>query len=315
MSLYGPGLVAATAGQAYDLNDGRAIRLLSYDLGLASIRRLAQRSPLQQGDTDLGYRIDPRFIDLFWALEAADAEAGLLSLREQFLQVWVAREVPVQLTFSFPDRQRALDVHLEGELSWERVGRVEKVSGVFKASDPRLYDPDIHTIPFSLTDSGGSGSGWPIPWPIPWPIGDDVLNLAVSLQYAGNSYLAAPEYPRIRIFGPIDSPIISNETTGEVIDLSAGGGLSLADPTEWVEIDLAGPDRRDSKTLRDQSGASVDQYLTPESDLVTWHLAPAGEQLYDGSWAAGQNVVRVAGTNVTSQTLVTMNYYDRYWAV
>lgn len=315
MTVCGPGLTALAAGQTYDLNDGDAIRLLSYDLGLAEVRRLSQRSPLQQGDTDLGYRIAPRYVDLAWAIYASTL-IGYRDLRETFLTVWVPREDPVRLTFAFEDRTRALDLHLDGELNWAgRNGTVERVTGVFKASDPRLYDPDIHTVPFSLEAAGAGAGGWPIDWPIPWAIGSDVLNMTLNLTYAGASRLAAPEYPRIRIFGPITDPAITNETTGEVIDLSGGTGLALADPTEWVDIDLAGPDRRDAKTLRDQDGASVDHFLTPASDLATWHLAPAGEKLSDGSWATGTNVIRASGTGVTSQTLITMNYYDRYYGV
>lgn len=314
MTSCGPSLSALAAGQTYDLNDGTEIALLTYDLGLSPVRRLAQRSPLQEGDTDLGYRIDPRFVDLGWVLRGTSL-TDYRNIRERFQEVWVPRDTSVVLTFTFEDRVRALGVHLDGELNWaNRVATIERVSGVFKASDPRLYDPSIQTVLFSLA-GGSGGSGWPIDWPIPWPIGDDVLNLAVNILYAGGSRLGAPEYPRIRILGPIDNPVILQETTGEVIDFSAGAGLSLSGPTEWVDIDLAGPDRRDAKTVRDQDGNSVDQFLTPESDLATWHLAPAGELLPSGSWATGTNVVRVSGSGVTSQTLVTMNYYDRYHAV
>lgn len=311
MTPCGPGLIATTAGQTYDLNDGVEISLLSYDLGLPPVRRLAQRSPLQQGDTDLGFRVDPRFTDLAWAINApSKLLVDYRNIRERFMEVWVPREAAVQLVFTFEDRVRALDLHLDGELNWvERAGVVERVSGVFKASDPRLYDPSIHTIPFSLASAGVGGAGWPIPWPIPWPIGSDTLDMAINLEYASLSRLAAQEFPRITIFGPIEDPIIANETTGETIELD---GLILSDPTEWVEIDLAGPDRRDAKTIRDQDGNSMDQYLTPESDLATWHLAPAGELLPDGSWATGVNIIRVTGLNVTSLTVVTMNYYDRY---
>lgn len=308
----GPALTALAAGQLYDLNDGEEIRLLDFDLGLASVRRLSQRSPLQQGDTDLGYRVDPRYVDLVWAIKG-NSLPHYRDVRARILEVWTPRDDAVQVVFTFEDRVRALDLHLDGELNWfERSGVIEKVSGVFKASDPRLYDPSIHTALFSLSSSIGGGSGWPIPWPIPWPIGSDVLDLAFSIDYAGSSRLAAPEYPIIRVRGPISNPVIMNETTNEQIDLSANGGLILADPTKWVDIDLAGPARRDAKTIRDQDGNSADQYLTTDSDFATWHLAPAGELLYDGSYATGTNVIRVTGSGVTSNTLVTMNYYDRY---
>lgn len=311
------GLTAVVAGITYDLNDEDEIRLLDYDLSLAATRRLSQRSPSHiYGDSDLGFRVDPRFLDLFWAIHGADL-AAYLAIRERIMTVFQPRDNDaVQLTFDQGGVLRSLDVNLDGELLWtERVEFVEKVSGVFRASDPRLYDPDMHTVLFSLEAGGVSPAGWPIGWPIPWPIGSDVLNMGVNILYSGGSRLGAPEYPVIRVYGPINDPVITNETTQEIIDLSDGGGLSLADPTEWVEIDLANPPRRDAKTIRDQDGNSADQYLTTASDLVTWHLAPAGERLYDGSYCTGTNTIRVYGTGVTSETLATMSYYDRYHGI
>jgi hypothetical protein len=307
-------LTAKVAGLTYNLNDGDEIRLLDYDLGVSAARRLSQRSPAQRlGDSDLGYMIDPRYLDLFWAIHGSDL-ADYLAIRERIMTIFQPRDNDaVQLIFDFDGLQRAVDVNLDGELLWrDRVEHVEKVSGTFKASDPRLYDPVNHTMFFSLEGDGGGGGGWPIDWPIPWPIGTDVLNAAVSFLYAGGSRLGAPEYPVIRIFGPIDNPILTNETTGEIIDLSAGGGLSLVAPTDWVEIDLANPPRRDAKTIRDQNGNSADQYLTTASDFATWHIAPAGERLPDGSYCTGTNTIRIYGTGVTSDTLATINYYDRY---
>lgn len=310
-------LTANVAGLTYNLNDGDEIRLLDYDLGVSAARRLSQRSPAQRlGDSDLGFMIDPRYLDLFWAIHGSDL-ADYLAIRERIMTIFQPRDNDaVQLVFDFDGLQRAVDVNLDGELLWrDRVEHVEKVSGTFKASDPRLYDPTSHTILFSLASGGGGAGGWPIPWPIPWPVGTDVLNAVAKFLYAGGSRLAAPEYPVIRIFGPIDSPVITNETTGEIIDLSDGGGLLLVDPTEWIEIDLASPPRRDAKTIRDQDGNSADEYLTTASDLATWHIAPAGERLPAGNYCTGINVIRVYGTGVTSETLATLLYFDRYLGV
>ena len=310
------GLIATVAGLSYDLNDSE-IMLLDYDLSLAATRRLGQRSPSQiYGDSDLGFRMDPRYLDLFWAIHGSSL-ANYLTIRERILTVFQPRDNDaVQLIFDFDGLQRAVDVNLDGELLWrDRVQWVEKVSGVFKASDPRLYDPDMHTVLFSLEAGGVAPTGWPIPWPIPWAVGTDVLNMAVNIDYAGLSRLGAPEYPVIRIFGPIDSPVITNEITGEIIDLTDNGGLFLVDPTKWVEIDLANPPRRDAKTILDQDGNSAEEYLTTASDFATFHIAPAGERLYDGSYCTGTNVIRVYGTGVTSETLATMRYFDRYLGI
>jgi hypothetical protein len=305
-----PLLTATIAGLSYDLNDGEEIRLLAYDLGLAAVRRLAQRAPAQNGDTDLGYRTDARYLDLFFAIHGATVNE-YRDIRERFMTIFQPRDDdPVQLIFDFGDRVRAVDVNLAGELVWkDRIERTEKVSGVFKASDWRLYDPEIRTVLFSLSAGGLPATGWPIPWPIPWAIGTDVLDMTVDIDYAGLSRLGAPEYPRFRILGPITDPMLTNETTGEVIDLSDNGGIVLADPTEWIDIDLT------DKTMLDQDGNSVDQYLTVASDLATWHLAAAGERLPSGAYCTGTNTIRVTGSGINSDTVVVMSYFDRYSGV
>jgi hypothetical protein len=133
--------------------------------------------------------------------------------------------------------------------------------------------------------------------------------MTVDIDYAGLSRLGAPEYPRFRILGPITDPMLTNETTGEVIDLSDNGGIVLADPTEWIDIDLT------DKTMLDQDGNSVDQYLTVASDLATWHLAAAGERLPSGAYCTGTNTIRVTGSGINSDTVVVMSYFDRYSGV
>ena len=121
-------LTANVAGLAYDLNDGDEIRLLDYDLGVSAARRLSQRSPAQRlGDSDLGYMIDPRYLDLFWAIHGSDL-ADYLAIRERIMTVFQPRDNDaVQLVFDFDGLQRAVDVNLDGELLWrDRVERSEE---------------------------------------------------------------------------------------------------------------------------------------------------------------------------------------------
>ncbi|NUM45999.1 MAG: hypothetical protein HUU38_14935 [Anaerolineales bacterium] len=315
-------LTARIAGLTYDLNS-EAIRLLDYDLGLATATRLSQRTPGQQGDTDLGFRLAPRFLNLYWIMAAA-TNTDYRANRKTMLEVFQPRDNDaVVLTFDFGGGLlRNVDVNLDGPLLFsQRVEWIEHCSGVFKAADPRLYHPDIKTVLFNLAGTGSATQGWEIPWEIPWEIGTDTLNATANILYAptlegdSGSRLGAVEYPVIRIFGPVENPVITNETTGDVIALTDEGGLVLADETEWVEIDLADPPRRDAKTILDQDGNSAAHYLTPESDFFSWHLAPAGERLPAGNYGDGVNVIRVVGANVTAVTRVVMNYYDRYVGV
>lgn len=308
--LPGLGLTAVSAGQTYNLNDGRDIRLEMYDLGMAPARRLWQRAPGQNGRTNLGGVTEPRFVDLAWRLTGRDLPA-FWALRETVQTVFRLRQnQPVQLVFDFPGgKQRALDVYLDGQLLFSERAHITTIaSGSFVADDPRLYDPTQRSVTFALLDSSG---GLPIPLTVPVPIGQDALNTIQTIPYAGGSTLAAAEYPVIIVTGPLTSPVVENLTTGERIALTANGGLAL-DVGEFVTIDLSGGSRRDAKTLRDQDGNSVSQYLSTDSDLASFHLAYAGELLASGDYSDGNNLIRVTGSDANLLTLVELRYYDRY---
>jgi hypothetical protein len=309
---------AQAGGRFYDLNkiSGNWILTDVDGLGMTDTRRLSQRGPIQDGDTDLGWRREPRLIALRWALQGCNAR-HLWDLRTELMTIWRPRiSDPVILNFYLPNGDiRAADVNLEGELdfkSGQRLdGRTQAVVVPLKASDPRLYDPTLRIFEFNLL---GTTGGLPIPWTIPIPIGAGALNTTGTLYYAEGHLLASAEYPVIIINGPITDPVIENLTTGEQIALTANGGLALSS-TEFVTIDLTGRPLNDRKTIIDGNGNSVSQYLTTDSDLATWHLAYAGEKLPDGTYADGNNVIRVTGTNANLLSRITLRYYDRYEGV
>ena len=317
LNMPGLGVTATSAGITYNLNDRISIFLEGYDgLGLANNRRLSQRYPGQRGDTDLGYSTGSRFVDLAWRINGRDLP-HYYELRETFLSLWRPRDNdPVQVIFNFPGgKLRAVDLVVDGELDYPSGGRnftMQQFSGVFKASDPRLYDPTLRRVEFELLDGTG---GLPIPFTIPIPIGQSSLNTTNTITYASGSRLAAIEYPVITIHGPISSPIIENITTGETISLIDEGGLVVGHG-EFVVADLSGKPRRDSKTIRNQNGESVEQYLSTDSDLESWHLSHAGEKLLSNSYnTTGENIIRVRGENVNAVTRVLIEYYDRYEGV
>lgn len=305
----GIGLTAIVAGRSYNLNDGREIRLDLYDLGMAPSRRLWQRAPGQDGRTNLGGVAEPRFVDLAWRVTGYDLPR-YYSLREMVQTAFRMRDnQPTQLIFDFPNgARRALDVYLDGLLLFsERIYTTSLASGTFVADDPRLYDPVQKFSVFTLLDS----AGLPIPLTVPIPIGAADLFVVNTINYADGNELAAAEYPVITVRGPLTDPIVENLTTDERIDLSANGGLSLA-ADEYVVIDLSGGSRRDAKTIRNQDGDSVSQYLSTDSDLATFHLAYAGEALNDGSYSTGENQITVSGSGANTLTEVVVAYYDRY---
>ena len=302
----GVGLTANVGGQTYNINDAYAIRLEAYDLGIAAQRRLSQRYPGQPGRSNLGGVTLPRFIDLAWTI-TGNSLTDFYRLRGVVQDIFRLRQnEPAKLTFEFPGNvKRATDVYVDGELLFgERRHTMQRVSGTFVADDPRLYDPTLRVVEYALADPGGL----PVPVPVPIPMGRSSLNIIQDINYANGDRLAAKEFPIIVINGPIDNPIIENITTAERIDLT---GLSLT-LGQYVTVDLSGGVRRDAKTIRNQDGDSVSQFLSTDSDLFSWHLAHAGELLSNQTYSDGVNQIRVIASGVTTASVVSIRYYDRY---
>lgn len=323
---------AISGGITYDLTSlNSGFVLIDYDgFGISEINRLAQSGPFQAGDTDLGFSQEPRYLMLTWEL-VKGTNTDLWNHRAEVMGIFRARVAdPVQIIVDLPNgEQRATDVNLDGQFDMPRADRADGVTQraavSLKASDPRLYDPQQKFVTFQLLSTL---VGWEIEetgqttsdgWNIEetgqatadgWNIGVSVLNVTQTVSYAGNAIYADIEYPLIRIFGPIDSPVLTNKTTGEVIDLSANGGLSLG-LGEFVEIDLR---YEGGKTIKNQAGVDVSQYLSSDSDLATWHLSYNTEliDIINGTRSDGDNVINVSGTGVTLATRVDIFYYDRY---
>lgn len=328
---------ALSGGSLYPLNNIDGWTLVVVDgLGLTEVNRLTQRGPFQDGDTDLGYRRQPRFITLGWEIEGC-RNVDLWRLRGCLQQIFRPREDDdIKLNFYLPHgAARSADVNLVGGLDFVTAdrhdGRHWRVSAVVKASDPRLYNPQAKTATFQLISSTG---GWDIeqiaamsPWANDtgwdvaqtagitgsgWNIGAGVLSTSKSITYSPTELCDVPDFelPIITIYGPITNPLIVNMTTNEKLDFSNEGGLVVA-AGETVTIDL----RYGYKTIVDQTGAAVDQYLTEDSDLFSWHFAYESELLPDGSRATGANLIGVTGSNVTLATKIVFDYYDRYAGV
>lgn len=326
---------ANTGGATYHLNQINKWLLTRYDgLGIANVRRLYQTSPFQEGDTDLGFRRDPRYITLGWALQGCNP-SDLYDLRRTLMGIFRPRDGDeTQLVFHLPNGRRlASDVNLVNVLDFTTADRLDgktwNVSCVLKASDPRLYDPQEKELEFTFVDlidgwdvTSDSTDSWvdDFGWDINdsesigsgWNIGESRLTASLEVNYAFGQLNADIEYPVITIYGPIDSPIIKNNTTNEKIDLSNNGGLILG-AGEYVVIDL----RFGRKSIIKNGIEDVSSYLTTDSDLVSWHLSYNTELLYNGSRSTGFNAIEVSvdGLLVTADTRITISYYDRFVGV
>ena len=283
--------------EEYDISYGELGYLESISgLHLGPLHRLRERGPFQDGETDLGYRLDSRDVQLV-LLVTGDCPARLDEKLE-----WLAAIVgPDDRGFSLrryrpDDTKRQIDLHLAGPsaapsddaTTGDRYS--QRVGLTCDAPAPNWYDPALNTVSFGI--SASAGGSWDIPWAIPWNIGNSTLDQSVNVVYSGT----ATEYPVLIVDGPITNLVITNG--GLKLDFT---GTTISAGQRWT-IDL----RYGAKTIVDQSGVNKIASLTNDSNLDTWRLLSTREV------ANGLNPIRVTGSAATTATQIYMQYYTRY---
>lgn len=292
---------AIVGGTTYALSGGNPFyRVQATGLGIGPIRRLVERGPFQDGSSDIGYRLDDRFLNLVLFFQAAnDAQAD--GYRDLAVEIFAPqRAVPVQIQVTRDDGAvRRIDAYAEGVLDLpdtfdrERVGPSQRIAVPLRCPDPIWYDPTPHVV-YVEAQLGGV-AGFRVPVEIPWEQEPGTSIGGVEpVAYAGNYR----EFPVITVGGPALGVTLTNLTTGEALDMTAG----TIDVGDTRVVDL----RYGRKTIVDSAGASRLYELSPASDLGTWHFAPAPTA------PGGINEVEIGLSGGSAATYVSLTYYDRY---
>lgn len=268
-------------------------------LGLPPVRRQHERGPQQHGSTDVGFLLDERMLNLAlligggtYTLEEIDDYRDELA---DFLKPMEAMPLKVRVTRD-NGSVRQIDTNVAGMVDFpntlqERIGASQLVIVQFEAPDPIPYEPTLNSVVF-----GTINGAYMVPVDIPLAyFAGTTIDATVSVTYAGKW----ETFPTITVIGPADDLVITNETTGKVLDFTghdiAGGDI--------YTIDL----RYGYKRITDQNGNLKNAALTDDSDLVDWSLVPSPTA------PGGVNDIHVTvGASATSVTEVAMSYYDRY---
>lgn len=145
-------LLAIVGSATYSLSAGTPFRLISAEgLGMAPIRRLTETRPFVDGDTDLGYRLDPRFVTLTlsYAGSSGSVVDGYRNTLAQIFRPTIG--TPVQLRVIREDGgTRQLDCYTVGQMDVpldfnDQAGRLQRAVVQLKASDPTWYSPTQST--------------------------------------------------------------------------------------------------------------------------------------------------------------------------
>jgi hypothetical protein len=262
--------------------------------GMAPVRRITDRGPLQHGDSDIDFRLEPRMGSLRILAQAASASAHW-DIRSTLLKIFRPSNVPIQLLWGLDNgSQRAIDVHYAGDLTMasdSRMGFNQTAVVQLRAADPTFYDPQVQSVPFGV---GGGAGGFVVPVVVPVSVGASVVNQTQVITYPG-TFRASPI---VTIIGPITDPKITNQATNEKLDFT---GITIT-AGHFYTIDCRGG----YKTVLYDDGTNKIADLTDDSNLQTFHLDP------DPETPGGANTIKVTGTGANTATAINIVYYVRY---
>ena len=258
-------------------------------LGAAPLREFVNRGPSQNGDTFLDYRYDPRKIQIAFSGIGTD-EATWHDRRAELLRIFRPSRTPIQLRYSRPpDRVYQWDcsVSIPPKFSSDdRIGFTQRAVAELTAHNPFPYDPEGVSVPFALS---GGGTGFVVPVVTPFTFGASTLS--VTSVIALPDIAAIDSFPIITLTGPINTPVITNNTTGDSLTFTTNLGSGTV-----YTIDT----RYGYKSVTDQLGAVKTGDLSNTSDLATFSLVP------------GDNSITVTGTSATVATSISFQFYKYF---
>ncbi len=285
-------------GTTYDLNDLTTYtHLRSAGFGMPPVRRLTQQGPMQHGVSDVGYRLQPRILQLVMFIDEDDEDA-YWGRRNAILDIFKPSDTVLQLqTVHGAGVVRQLDCHYSGGLelgSDGRMGWAHRMGIELYCPEPSWYNPTADIVTYTGTLVGGLY--FPALVPLLFSGGTYVDN--TDITYVGTWR----SYPTVLITGPCDRAIVENLTTDEKLDMTY---TLLAG--ESITIDCS----YGVKTAIKQPGdVNMIGYLSSDSDLATFHLEPAPV----APLGINDMQVTIVGAEATIG-LVTISYYSRYIGV
>lgn len=282
-------------GTEHALDDGSLYNWLDFDgFGVPPITRLSESGPMQHGETDRGYRLEPRIMRLTFLVRAT-TRLAFEQARGQILSLFKPQDDPFILQAKYTNETYRIACHYYGNLDlpgadmrkWNQIVAVD-----LKAADPLWYAKDAIYVEFGL--AGGSDTML-VPTAVPMTIGSSVISMTKAITYTGTFR----ELPIITITGPITDPVIENLSTSKKLDFT---GTTIA-AGDYYEIDL----RFGHKTIVDSNGDSkLADLVFASSNLSQWALESSPDV------AGGINSIRVTGTGASAASDVTILYYNRF---
>jgi Phage tail protein len=291
-------------GVTVNLNDYNVEFLVaSQSQGMPTAAYQTQQGPFQHGASPLTYLLQPRSITMIITRVATSRKdfwtqrANLLDYFRPNRQTTTGVLKCGQLRKIFPDGsvrdidvliQDGLSLNIDNSAPWAENRINDSVQ--FIAFDPTFYDPTQVTVTSQLVAL--SNLVFPITFPITF--GGTIIHDTQNITYPGSWFA----YPIIVVTGPLYVFTVENLSVGGKISLNYSVALG-----DTVTIDT----RTGYKTANNAAGTNLLGYLTSDSDISTFHIAPNPEA------TLGVNQLRFSGSGVLpGTTKIQVQYYTRY---
>jgi hypothetical protein len=287
-------------GVQYPLFGGKRVLMSWQALGMPPINYLQDRGPFQNGVTVRDFRLEPRLINLqlfergckrndFWCHEAALIDSirsnrssigdggTLLFIRPDLTEIEIGSRI------------------LQGPTGdWDGTGSLSaydmRESLRFFCEDPVWRLPTALTETFSATITGAC-----LDTCLDTCIANDFIAETTIIPYTGTW---EGDQITIAITGPMTSPEIINNTTGQSILLNY-----IVSSGETVTITIL----PNSVTVTNNLGVNLIGTVSSTSDLSTFSLVTAGNLT-----STGNNSITVIGTGIDVSSEVTFTYFVRH---
>ncbi len=277
--------VVAGDGNTYALYTGQnpADMLFLDGAGMATVRRITQRTPLQNGVTDRGFRLEPRSMNLAIFIRQ-DTEAQADVMRDKIAYIFGPTITPLKLLATRLDgTQRQIDCFVDGTVDFpqsERLGPSQKVIIPLRAPDPTWYDPTQVSSITSLT------------------------TLPISTTNYSTTGVTADDWPVMEVTGPVTSLRIDHFPVGDSIDFN---GTTIPNGETWV-IDL----RPGYKTVYRKSDNANRLYAVTTSSVRYFGTMRMINQKLATSYGYNNNHFNFTGSGATAASSFKLMYYKRY---
>jgi hypothetical protein len=264
------------------------------NFGMAPLHLITSRSPVQQGDTTLDFRLDPRIIQIPILVECFSLQEQY-DVRNYLLTMFKPSNKNGTLTVVQPNGTiRQITTRVLGGLDFNMetsAGHSVRTMVRLRCSDPTWYDPMEITLP--IVTISGTPTAYPKAYPVSY--GTSAFGGSYDIAYAG-TWLS---YPIITVTGPVTNFSITNTSSNQNISLIAGTVIPAG---TTLRFDL----RYGLKTVTDNAGNNRISWVDSSSELAQFAIYPAPDV------TDAINSIVVTGSGTTTASSVTLAYYNRY---